>query len=103
MFSALAETLNRISLSRIPQRVGGVGIWAPLIGSLRNRWASFASRHTLLTDHRIPGQPLRSEPDQEKCFKIKPSIRISRSGLLVWLYLKHCLDVMASDFRAKVP
>ena len=41
--------------------------------------------YTLLTDHLITSQSLRSEPAQEMWFQVKPSIHISLSGLLGWL------------------
>ena len=41
--------------------------------------------YTLLTGHLITGKLLRSEPAQERWCKAKPSVLISRSGLLGWL------------------
>ena len=42
MFSALAETFNRISPSRIPQKVGRVGIWDR--AGIKADSASFSSK-----------------------------------------------------------
>ena len=49
--------------------------------------------YKLLTDHLITGEPLMSEPAQEKRFQVKPCIHINLIGLVGRLYLKHFLDV----------
>ena len=53
--------------------------------------------YTLLTDHL-----LRSDPAHEKWFQVKPSIYISLSGLLGYLYLKHFFKVMTTYFWLQV-
>ena len=58
--------------------------------------------YMLLTDHLITGQLLKSEPAQEKWFQVKPSIYISLSGLLGYLYLKHFFKVMTTFFWLQV-
>ena len=45
--------------------------------------------YTQLTDHMIPGYPLRSEPVQEKWFQVKTSIHISLVGFFGWIYFKY--------------
>ena len=51
----------------------------------------------LLTDHLITGYPLRSELALEKWFQVKPSIPISLSGLVRWIFqaLVGCHDILS--------